>query len=314
MPPSAPISVDGLVVRRERVPHALLGEALIIEHDGRAITAMSPIDWDRPTQIPTVAEPARLPPGTGGALMNLIAERALAAGVTALRYAGPYPTPALYRTLLRSFRTMADEATFSADVLDRAVRVARDELPIDFLPAPHRRVPHAHGTSEVRDGLERTTIDGIAYERDGSPARLVDGAAEVWFGDAPWARVARFTDEGRIVDGPHVIPAPSPAVIGREFPPPLRAALAELVAELVPAPLAADATALLAGREIAWADLGARAARSTSTKFEVHAALWERIGPLGLARLALALAEALAPVVTTTLLAAVQAASSRPSA
>src|SRR4051812_16084472 len=102
MQSTAPISVDGLVVRREVVPHALLGDALIIEHEGRAITAMSPIDWERPTQIPTVAEPARLPPGTGGALMNFIAERALTAGVAALRYAGPYPTPALYRTLLRS--------------------------------------------------------------------------------------------------------------------------------------------------------------------------------------------------------------------
>jgi hypothetical protein len=308
-----PIAVAGLVVRQEVVAHPLLGQAQLIEHDGRTLTAMSPLDWTRPTQIPTVAEPARLPPGTGGALMNLIAERALAAGVPALRYAGPYPTPALYRTLLRSFRTTADEATFTADVLGRAMRVARDELPIDFVPAPHRRVVHGHGVSEVRDGLERTTIDGIAYEIGGSPAQLVDGAAEVWFGDALWARVARLTNDGALVDGPHLIPPPSADVLGREFPAPLRAALAELVAELVPSPLAADATALVTAREIVWADLGARAARAVGPRFEVHAALWERIAPLGLARLALALGEALAPVVTTTLLAAVQAASSRPS-
>ncbi|NVB80149.1 MAG: hypothetical protein HOV81_17275 [Kofleriaceae bacterium] len=308
-----PISVGGLVVHRDVVPHPLLGEAQLVEYEGRTLTAMSPLDWERPTQIPTIAEPGRLPPGSGGALMNLIAERALAAGVYTLRYAGPYPTPALYRTLLRSFRTSADEATFTADVLGRAMRVARDELPIDFRPAPHRRVAHAHGVSEVRDGLERTTIDGIAYERDGSPARLVEGAAEVWFGDALWARVARFTEDGLLVDGPHRIPPPSQDIVGREFPPQLRAALAELVAELVPSPLATDAAAMLAQREIVWADLGARAARAAAQRFEVHAALWERIAPLGLARVALALAEALAPVVTTTLLAAVQASSSRPS-
>jgi hypothetical protein len=40
----------------------------------------------------------------------------------------------------------------------------------------------------------------------------------------------------------------------------------------------------------------------------VHAALWERIGPLGLGRLALALAEALAPVATAAIVAAVIAA------
>jgi hypothetical protein len=45
------------------------------------------------------------------------------------------------------------------------------------------------------------------------------------------------------------------------------------------------------------ADLGARAAAERSGGFAVHAALWDRIGPLGLARLALALAEALAAAV-----------------
>jgi hypothetical protein len=87
-------------------------------------------------------------------------------------------------------------------------------------------------------------------------------------------------------------------VIGREFPPALRGALAELGAEAVPAPLAADAHALCAAQALRWADLGARAAREAPDGFAVHAALWDRIAPLGLGRLALALAEALAPAVT----------------
>jgi len=91
--------------------------------------------------------------------------------------------------------------------------------------------------------------------------------------------------------------------IGKPFPPPLRAALAELVAEAVPAPLAADARRVVAERELAWADLGGRLARRTPAGFDVHAILWQRIAPLGLARLALAIVEALAPVVTTALLA-----------
>jgi len=94
-------------------------------------------------------------------------------------------------------------------------------------------------------------------------------------------------------------------VLGAEFPPPLALALAELVAEAVPAPLAADVRAWLVARPIRWADLGARTAQVRSGELCVHAALWERIGPLGLGRLALALAEALAPVATSAVIAAV---------
>jgi hypothetical protein len=75
-------------------------------------------------------------------------------------------------------------------------------------------------------------------------------------------------------------------------------AIGELVAELVAAPVAAAASARLAAHALRWGDLGARAAREDRDGFTVHAALWDRIAPLGLGRLALALAEALAPVVT----------------
>jgi hypothetical protein len=56
-----------------------------------------------------------------------------------------------------------------------------------------------------------------------------------------------------------------------------------------------------------WADLGAQAARYENNTFEVHAALWDRLAPHGLTRLALALAEALAPVAAQTVLAHVTA-------
>ncbi|TMQ07726.1 MAG: hypothetical protein E6J90_42670 [Deltaproteobacteria bacterium] len=128
------------------------------------------------------------------------------------------------------------------------------------------------------------------------------------------ARLARSrpSQAGRVVDGPHPVPpCPSP-VLGRGFPAALRDALAELVAEAVPAPLAADARALCAASELCWADLGARAAGELSGGFAVHAALWDRIAPLGLARLALALAEALAPVVAAAVAQRAAAAGSAP--
>src|SRR5690606_28289186 len=125
------------------------------------------------------------------------------------------------------------------------------------------------------------------------------------FGDAPYAHVATLGPDGGVIDGPRAIPPCESRVLGAEFPPALAIALAELVADAVPAPLAADARAWIAARPIRWADLGARAAAARPGELCVHAALWERIGPLGLGRLALALAEALAPVATAAILAEV---------
>ncbi len=285
------LAVDGIAIDGAVVEHRVLGRVHPI---GK--TVITALDWARPTEIPAIAEPARLPPGAGGAIMNTIAVLALRASVPALRYAGPYPTSALWRTLARSFRTDGSEDAFVADMLPRAVHGLRTPIAIDFVPAPNERIAIAGGFVELRDVLERAVIGGVTFEPDGSPARLVDGRCEIWFGDAPYATVATLAADGSLVDGPHAVPPCTSSVIGREFPPPLRAAIAELVAELVPPPLADLARHVLVERPVVWADLGARAARATDAGFAVHAALWERIAPLGMPRLALALAEALAPV------------------
>ena len=302
------LEIGGLRISREPISHPLLGRAHVIERDGVAITAMSELDWDRPTRIPAIAAPGKLPPGEGARLLNAIAQRARDADVTALRYAGPYPTPALFRALARSFRTTGDEAAFTADLVGRAARLATDEIPIDFAPAPHVRVDHAHGWSEVRDAIERTVIDGTTYELDGSPGRLANGNAEIWFGDTVYALIAQLAPDGTLLGGPRSPPKLASSAIGRGFPVELRAAIAELVADVVPAPLADAARAAIAERAIAWADLGTRAARRDGDGFLLHAALWERIAPHGLARVALAIAEALAPVVTSALVAALMTA------
>ena len=296
------LKVGTIAIDCDVVSHPLLGDAYLIVQGGEPITAMSAIDWDAPQEIPVVAEPGRLPPGAGGMLLNEIARRAR----RPLRYAGPYPTPALYRALLRSFRASAPEEVFTRDVLARALRLARDEVPVDFAPAPHERVELACGHVEVREGIERAVIAGTAYERDGSVCRLDGMNCEVWFGDACYARIATLDARAALVDGPHAPPDLRDPIVGQVFPQELRAAIAELVAEAVPAPLAADARRMLTEREVAWADLGTRAARRTTEGFAVHAALWLRIAPKGLARVALAIAEALAPVVTAAILADVQ--------
>jgi hypothetical protein len=295
--------VEGAIVR-----DPLLGDAHAIRA-GEEATVMSALDWRRPAEIPTLAAPGRLPPGAGASLIDLIAVLAARAGVPALRYAGPYPTPALWRSLARSFRTTSSEAAFTADLIPRAARLARDPIAIDFAPAPCERVAITGGHVELRDGVERVVLGGVANDHGGSPARLTrDGdrtRAEIWFGDVPYAHVATLGPDGDLASGPHPIPPCESRVLGAEFPPPLVHALAELVADAVPAPLAADARAWIAARPMIWADLGARAAEARPHELRIHAALWERIGPLGLGRLALALAEALAPVATAAIVAAV---------
>ena len=286
-----------LRVLPEIIEHPLLGRANAIEHDGHTITFVSAIDWSDPQEIPIIAEPGKLPPGEGGKLLNDLAR----AATHPLRYAGPYPTPALYRTLLRSFRASAGEDVFTHDLMKRMLRVARDPIAVDFTPAPHERIEFAGGHAEVRDGVEAAMVAGTRYERDGNWHRIVDNQCEVWFGDSCYARVAMLSARGELLDGPHEPPPFTSAVIGRTFPAELRDALAELVADGVPPPLADDAIQTIQGSTIAWADLGTRVARATATGFEVHAALWDWIAPKGLARVALAVAVALAPVVTSTL-------------
>ncbi len=166
------LEVPGAIVRGAVIADALLGRAHAIERPPggllltpRLATTLSAIDWARPTEIPAIAAPARIPGGAGAPIMNAIALLAARAGISALRYAGPYPTHALWRTLLRSFRTTATEDQFTADALDRAARIARDPIAIDFVPAPHERIAIDHGHLELRAGIERVVIHGVRMAR-----------------------------------------------------------------------------------------------------------------------------------------------------
>jgi len=359
---------------------ASVATAMSAKSSSRVLTTISTIDWARPTEIPAIAAPGALPPGAGGAIMNALAILAQRAGVTELRYAGPYPTHALFSTLARSFRTATTEDEFTSAFADRAARVARDPMDAVFVPAPHERIAivrdhDAHRTEarggldardgnvrgdegidrdvrgiehddvdlevrgivEIRDGIERATIDSVTYVHGDGVARLVvtndvgeikphaDDArtandaptandartidartandartlvrAEVWFADELYARVATLDARGELLDGPHPIRACDSDIIGNAFPPDMAAALAELIADLVPAPLATAASDVVTVRTLRWADLGARAAARVGDELHVHAALW-RVSRFGMARLAMALVEALVPVVT----------------
>ena len=300
------LAVPGATINGSRIAHPLLGEAhAIVDVDGGLLTHVSMIEWARPTEIPAIAEPGKLPAGAGGAILNVLAQLAHDAEIKALRYAGPYPTTALWKTLARSFSVYGTEEAFTANLVERMATLARDPIPIDFLPHPHERLAIPGGHVEHRERIERVTFEGITYERGGSPARLVDDPgtrAELWFGDTRYAVIAKLATDGSLRDA-LPLPVCESDVIGQAFPPALVGALAQLIAELVPVPLASRVAPWLAAHPVIWADVGARNARINADRVEVHAALWLYVGPHGLGRLALALAEALAPVISAALVA-----------
>jgi hypothetical protein len=207
----------------------------------------------------------------------------------------------LFASLLRSFRTDGFIDRFTANALDRAVRLATDEVPIDFAPAPFER----RGDVDVRDDVvERVRIDGVTYDsvaQPGSLARL-DGDRAILTVDVPIALVARLDGE-RVVERQAIPAFPPPA---GEFPAPLVNELADLAADLVPAPLRADVIQAIRSEPIRWADLRHRSARHGDAGFELHAGflvLMKR----DMARFAEVVSYHLAPIAQQSVLAAVLA-------
>jgi hypothetical protein len=300
-----------------RAEHPVFGRCLRITSDGQLRSLMGAVDWAAPASIPPVAEPARLPALTGTMLLNAIALAAATAGLSALRYVGPYPTAALYASLRQCFAASGSEEQFTArgDELLLAPRMA--EAPVAFSPAPFERWwPTSRLGVQARQQIERVFIDGAAFEREGAGVRrLVDRgpdgdeagaasredrvlAAELWFGDARWAVLAELSLAGEVLRGPLPLPVLADPIVGQELPLPLRRALATLIAESVPAPLSPLVAPLLEAANIRWGDAGTSSVRATGDDVTLHAALWLTLRPHGPARLALAIAEALTPWIT----------------
>jgi hypothetical protein len=129
-----------------------------LRHDHRVVTRFGALDWSRITHIPPLAEPARLPPGAGTAVLNLIARLAAEQGTSALRYDAPYPTEQLFLALLESFRWTG------ADVGDPLVAFMNGALA--WRPAPHTRAFESDRVYvQQRERIEKIAVDGRAFYR-----------------------------------------------------------------------------------------------------------------------------------------------------
>ncbi len=125
--------------------------------DRAPLTVFDALDWARVDRIPALAEPARLPPGGGTAVLNLIAGLALAQGVERLAYAGPYPTEQLFTALLESFRYVSDAPDPLAAFMAGGV---------EWEPAPHERLfPEMGLYVQLRTRVEKVVFRGTAYYR-----------------------------------------------------------------------------------------------------------------------------------------------------
>jgi hypothetical protein len=291
--------------------HAVLGPVQVVrvsyERGESAVARVAATDWRRPARIPAIDAPARVPAGAGTVLLNVLALAAQAAGRN-LRYAGPYPTAALWASLNETFRPVAqgedvDAATLEARFTDGAAQRAfagdAREVPVDFAPAPFERVQIApRAVVHLRDGVERLYLGGLAWGRGGARRIVTEGdavRAELWIGGAPWAEVAVLDLAGKLVTGPRPLPPVRSAALGKAFPPALLEALGELIADDEPPLLAAAMREVLREVQVVWGDPGADVARPIGGVLVVHAGLWERLGGGPPAALAAALAAALTP-------------------
>jgi len=140
---------------------------------GTPLAVFEALDWTRIDRIPALGEPARLPPGGGTAILNLIATLAAEQGAERLAYQGPYPTEQLFLALLESFRY----EPASADPLATFMRGG-----LEWRPAPSERVFVADDLYvQLRERIEKVVWRGVTYYRPDwqgvarhSPRRIVD--------------------------------------------------------------------------------------------------------------------------------------------
>lgn len=262
---------------------------------GRPLTVCEAVAWERVDRIPVLADPGSLPPGAGSAVLNLLATLASDQGRTALRYHGPYPTEALFLTLLESFR-------YAGRPLDPLAAFVGGGL--EWQPAPHARWFSPEGACvSLRGRVEKVVWGGRAYVRPDwqgvsrhAPWRLRDTAEGVRA--SLWAL-------GTVLEDRLILPADGDAVTvlpprpqperRATVPAAVTAGLATLVAVTGAPALAPHVPASLASFRLLWAptpgDLLVVDGDEVRLSTALRALVAERLGGAdGPARAALALA------------------------
>ncbi|MCA9708316.1 MAG: hypothetical protein KDK70_20870, partial [Myxococcales bacterium] len=253
-------------LRFDAIDHPVLGRCdAIHDHDGEVLALSSRVDWRHPREIPALDRPGALPRGAGTALLNLLAWQATRAGTGPLRYHGPYPSLALWRSLRASFRAPAPDAQdrFLADAQARALAGRRGEIDVDFHPDPHAwGWPHPRICVQRRgDVVERVYLDGRPYDRGSTgPWRLDDRGerlvAVIALGTEIWCERLSLDPSGGLLDDPRPLPGVPLDLQGAPLPRPVVEVLGEVIAAQAPDLLAPEIRALLGSTSLRWGEPG----------------------------------------------------------
>jgi hypothetical protein len=219
---------------------------------GARLTLFESVDWARIDRIPVLAEPARLPPGGGTAVLNFIAARAAEQGAGGLAYRGPYPTEQLFLALLESFRYEPETAEPLTAFMEGGLA---------WRPAPSEHLFVGDDLYvQQRGRIEKVVWRGVTYYRPDwqgvvrhTPRRIVDTVDGVRCG--LWALAQRLEDalllgpEGDLVRILADEPAPAAS---RPLPDTVWSGVAAAVAARSAAPLAPFVEAAACAFSLEW--------------------------------------------------------------
>jgi hypothetical protein len=238
-------------------PWGLADRLALGAHAGLAgttsLTVFEAVDYAAVRTIPALAQPARLPPGAGTAVLNLIASLATDAGVERLVYRGPYPTEQLFLSLLESFRhDPVDGPTLPAFMAGR----------LGWTPAPFERVFERDGiVVQLRRRIEKVTWQGRTYSRPDwqsierhAPRRVHDAgghvACSLFALGMPVEEHLRLAGDGALLA---VVPPSASPSAGHAVDAAVAAGVVEIVAATCAPALAPFVRTAGGGLTIAWA-------------------------------------------------------------
>ncbi|MBI3104895.1 MAG: hypothetical protein HYY95_04845 [Candidatus Rokubacteria bacterium] len=217
------------------------------------ITVYQALDYARLDVIPPLAEPRRLPPGAGTALLNVLAGLMQDQGVARARYRGPYPSEHLFTSLLEAFR-------YDPAVHRPLERFLAGE-PLDWLPAPHERHHVSRDVCvQMREEVEKVVLGTTAFYRVASQEvlrrepRVVRGEGDrvvcsLWALGQPLEDRLVLDATGEIVERRSPVDDPRPPAPASPI---WRAALASLVARESAPPLGASIRQVMASLRLEW--------------------------------------------------------------
>jgi len=234
------------------------------------------LDWARLDHIPPLAEPRRLPPGAGSAVLNLVAAMMKDQGLARARYRGPFPSEQLFTSLLESFRhDPAQTLPLERFLADGG---------LDWLPAPfesHQVAPWV--TVQLRQDIDKVVADGVAFYRPEwqgikrREPRVVRDEGErvicsLWALGGPLEDRLTLDRSGEILDAPG---PRAPEVPPSPLAPVWNSALGDLIARESAPPLATAIVEVLRGTEIEWGAVPGDLMRAWDKRIRLSAQLRE---------------------------------------